>query len=92
MTGIDVRCEPSGDGWSCQVTVREDGSSTAHAVSVSRADLRRLDPSASDPGELIIRSFEFLLGHETKESILRSFDLPVIGRYFPDWERSVRRT
>jgi hypothetical protein len=37
------------------------------------------------------RSFEFLLAREPKESILRSFDLPVIGRYFPEFVRVIRR-
>ena len=33
--------------------------------------------------------FDFLLTREPRESILRRFDLPVIGRYFPDWEAEV---
>ena len=41
MTGIDVRCEPAGDGWSCRVTVREGASSTSHDVRVRREDLER---------------------------------------------------
>jgi hypothetical protein len=36
-------------------------------------------------------SFEFLLAHEPRESILRSFELPVIGRYFPEWQDEIRR-
>jgi hypothetical protein len=36
-------------------------------------------------------SFAFLLDHEPKESILRAFDLPIIGRYFPRYEADVRR-
>ena len=44
-----------------------------------------------DPTDLVERSFAFLLEREPRESILRSFDLSVIGRYFPDWERAIRR-
>jgi hypothetical protein len=37
------------------------------------------------------RSFEFLLDNEPKESILARFDLAVIGRYFPQFEREIKR-
>jgi hypothetical protein len=40
---------------------------------------------------LVDRSFRFLLAREPASSILRSFDLPVIGRYFPEYEAEVRR-
>ncbi|MGZ8502141.1 MAG: hypothetical protein ACXWW6_04735 [Candidatus Limnocylindrales bacterium] len=70
--------------------VVEGSSATGHSVSVAAADLERLDPGAGDPTDLVRRSFGFLLEREPKESILRSFDLTVIGRYFPDWERRIR--
>jgi hypothetical protein len=89
---IDVTCERADAGWRCTVRVHDERSTTEHAVSVQPADLDRLDPGATDPTDLVRRSFEFLLERESKESILRSFDLPVIGRYFPDYERTIRRT
>ena len=36
-------------------------------------------------------AFEFLLENEPKESILGRFDLPLIGRYFPNFESEIRR-
>jgi hypothetical protein len=87
---IDVRCEPAAGGWSCVVTVTGPRSTTAHEVTVQAADLVRLDPGATDPCDLVRRSFVFLLGRESKESILRRFEITVIGRYFPDWGREVR--
>ena len=36
-------------------------------------------------------AFEFLLEREPKEFILSRFDLPVIGRYFPEFEREIKR-
>ncbi|MFP4384841.1 MAG: hypothetical protein ACLFST_05240 [Spirochaetia bacterium] len=39
--------------------------------------------------DLIKKSFEFLLKRESKESILSSFDLPTIQRYFPEYERTI---
>jgi hypothetical protein len=88
---VDVVCEPMEEGWTCHVDVAEGGSATSHRVTLSAVHLERLDPGATDPADLVRRSFEFLLERESKESILRSFDLTVIGRYFPDWEQRIRR-
>jgi hypothetical protein len=88
---IDVATRASGDGWDCVVTVGERGDETRHVVHVSARDLARLDPGADDPTGLVHASFGFLLAREPKESILRSFDLPVIGRYFPEYEGEIRR-
>jgi hypothetical protein len=88
---IEVDCVPAADGWTCHVTVTEGGTSSHHEVSVTSADLARLDPGGAAPGDLVRRSFEFLLRRESKESILRRFELPVIGRYFPDYERTIAR-
>ncbi len=87
---IDVRCEPAPGGWTCHVTVGGHGASTSHDVTVTAADLVRLAPSATDPVDLVRRSFAFLLAREPKESILTRFDLPLIGRYFPEYEREIR--
>ena len=60
-------------------------------MGVATADLARLAPGATDPDDLVRRSFAFLLAREPKESILGRFDLPVIGRYFPEYERDIKR-
>lgn len=39
---------------------------------------------------LIEKSFEFLLDRESNTSILSTFDLPVIARYFPEYESKIR--
>ena len=44
-----------------------------------------------EPEELIRKSFEFLLEHEPKESILSRFDLTVISRYFPEYEGEIKK-
>jgi len=90
MSRIDVACVPTDTGWRCRVIVAGPHSTTEHDVGVARSDLERLAPDAVEPTDLVYRSFDFLLEHEPNESILRSFDLPVIGRYFPDWERTIR--
>jgi hypothetical protein len=90
MAEIEVRCEPDAHGWTCRVEVAEGGTTTSHRVAVAAADLARLDPGAPDPTDLVRRAFAFLLEREPKESILRTFELTIIGRYFPDWERGIR--
>ena len=91
MTAIEVDCRPSTDGWTCDVGVADDESQSQHTVRVKTGDLARLDPTATEPTELVRRSFDFLLRHEPKESILASFDLPVISRDFPDYETEISR-
>jgi len=88
---IDVRCGRDGAGWLCLVRIREGSFATEHRVTVGPDDLERLDPGAVVPERLVRAAFEFLLEREPASSILRSFDLPVIGRYFPGWEADVRR-
>ena len=91
---VDVACKPGPAGWTCTVLVGDPahGRRTKHEVTVTRADLARLAPGADQPDDLVERSFAFLLLREPKESILRRFDLPVIGRYFPEYEATIRRT
>lgn len=88
---LEVHCEPVGSDWRCEVTIGDDPAATRHDVRVSGATLTGLAPSATHPEELVRVSFEFLLAHEPRESILRSFALPLIGRYFPEWEHEIRR-
>jgi hypothetical protein len=91
VTEISVEATRTTDGWTCRVDLADpDGSQTQHQVRVTRADLERFAPAADDPADLVRRSFEFLLERESKESILRAFDLPVIARYFPEYERAIR--
>jgi hypothetical protein len=87
---VTVDCRRVDDGWTCAVTVGDDSTATSHAVTVSGETLRQLAPADGDPGRLVAESFRFLLEREARESILRSFELPLIGRYFPEWEREIR--
>ncbi len=92
MTRIDVDCTHGSDAWTCAVDVIDDGSRSRHVVTVEHDDLARLDPAATDPTDLVRRSFDFLLRRESKESILSSFDLMVISHYFPDYETTIQRS
>jgi hypothetical protein len=43
------------------------------------------------PERVLEESFRFLLEREPNTSILERFELPVIARYFPEYEREIRR-
>lgn len=74
-----------------KVRVIEGTNESTHRVTLKQHDYRRLSGGKIEPHELIRRSFEFLLEREPKESILPQFDLPLIGRYFPEYERELKR-
>jgi hypothetical protein len=74
-----------------RVTVEEGGSRSTHQVTLASDYYQKLTRGAVAPEELIRRSFEFLLEHEPKESILGRFELSIIARYFPDYEREIAR-
>ncbi len=89
--GADVTIQVSRQaGGTYQVTVSEGGGSSRHTVGLEEGYYRKLTGGSITPEELIRRSFRFLLEREPKESILSRFDLPVIQRYFPEYERSIR--
>ncbi|HXF15054.1 MAG TPA: hypothetical protein VN517_18015, partial [Terriglobales bacterium] len=73
------------------VRVIQGKSESTHRVTLEDKDYTRLTDGNVTPEELIRRSFEFLLEHESKESILESFDLMVISRYFPQYEREIKK-
>ena len=73
------------------VNVREGDTTTEHQVTVSETDLERLGGGRS-PEAFVRDCFAFLLEREPKESILPTFDVSVIGRYFPEFERTISRS
>ena len=78
------------DSSTYQVTVVAQNTTT-HTVTVQADYARKLTNGRLTNTELLKKSFEFLLQREPNTSILRSFDLSVIGRYFPDYERELHQ-
>lgn len=70
------------------VVVREEGSESRHRVTLPRQTLDRLAPGHTAE-QCVAAAFRFLLDREPKESILSDFELTVIGRYFPEFEREL---
>lgn len=66
----------------------QGGTATTHIVTVSPEYARKIAGSAETEA-LVRASFEFLLAREPNTSILRRFDLPVIGHYFPEYEQQI---
>jgi hypothetical protein len=82
---IDVR-HTAGDDWVVEV---RHSVITVHHVRVTQSDLDRF-ASGRSAEELLRESFQFLLEREPNASILPSFELSLIGRYFPEYEREIQ--
>ena len=89
MVKIQVQVREEGDQYTANVTVDEGGSYTSHTVEFSKSYYQKLTSGDHPPDVLVERSFEFLLQREPKESIMGSFNLTVINRYFGDYESTI---
>jgi hypothetical protein len=84
---IDVKEKSSsGDAYAFVATV--EGS--RFDVTLSKTDFERLARSGETPEAFVTRCFEFLLEREPVSSILSRFDVSVIGRYFSEFERTIK--
>ena len=92
MAEISVVSTQNTAGWTCTVQVAETNGQTRHSVTLSRKDFEQLtNGKETTPEELVKKSFEFLLERESKNQILRQFDLPAIARYFPEYPAEIRK-
>ncbi len=88
---IEVRRQEGAGAPTFAVVVRERASESRHQVTMSPASYERIARDAHTPERCVEAAFRFLLDREPKESILRRFDLGVIARYFPEFERELPR-
>ncbi len=86
---IEVRRTSDGDPLAFDVIVREGGTQTRHQVTMARATCERLTAGRHTTEACVEAAFRFLLDREPKESILKHFDVTVIARYFPEFEREL---
>ncbi len=86
---IEIRRTGNGDPLGFEVVVREGKGETRHQVTVARETCERLTGGKHKPERLIEAAFFFLLDREPKESILGRFDVTIIARYFPEFEREL---
>lgn len=73
------------------VEVAQRETRTDHVVSVPPGFAADLGATDADDEKLVRESFAFLLEREPATSILPSFGLEVIGRYFPDYREEMAR-
>jgi hypothetical protein len=72
-----------------EVIVKGSMTTTTHTVKLTPDYYQTLTGGKVSEEALIERSFEFLLERESNTSILSHFDLPVIGKYFPEYEKTI---
>ena len=68
-----------------------DSITTTHTVTVTDQSLTDLTDNNVTKTQLLEFSLNFLLDREPNTSILSSFDINVISRYFSDYRDEVRR-
>ena len=88
---IDVRRTGEGDPLEFEVVVRDGKGETRHHVTMAQEICERWTAGKDTPERCLEAAFRFLLDREPKESILSRFDVTVISRYFPEFERELPR-
>ena len=75
-----------------RITIEEKSSKSVHKVTVEPEYYQKITQGKISMEEYIQLSFEFLLKREPKESILPAFNIQVINRYFPEYEKVMHQT
>jgi hypothetical protein len=88
---IEVRRTARDDLLEFDVVVREGRGETRHRVTMAAETCERLAAGKCAPERVVEGAFRFLLDREPKESILGAFDVTVISRYFPEFEKELPR-
>jgi hypothetical protein len=78
------------DSTSFEVIV-EGQTTKTHRVTLTHLYYQKLTNNRVTPEVLVEKSFEFLLDRESNTSILSRFDLPIIERYFPEYEETIKK-
>ena len=86
---IEVKRTPRRDLLEFDVVVSNGKGETRHRVTMTKETCERLAAGRCTAEHVIEAAFQFLLDREPKESILGAFDVTVISRYFPEFEREL---
>ena len=62
-----------------------------YQVTVAKDYWQELTDGQIPATKLVEKSFKFLLERESKEAILKEFDLKVINKYFPEYEEKIKK-
>jgi hypothetical protein len=88
---LTVEATPEAQGWQCTVEVAGAEATSRHVVRVRSRDLERWGRPDETPQQFVARAFEFLLAREPASHILHNFEVTDISRYFPEFDREMRR-
>ncbi len=92
MEDIEIKKEEQiNEGWRFLVGVDSEGNKIEYLVVLDKEYWEKLTDGRYTPKELIVRSFKFLLERESKESILKKFNLREINRYFSKYESEIKK-
>ena len=86
---IDVTRIGSGDPLEFEVVIDDGSGRSQHRVAMSRRTHGRLSKAGQSPENCVEAAFLFLLDREPKEAIMVEFDITVISRYFPEFEKEL---
>ncbi len=86
---IEIKRLSDADPMRFEVVVREGSGLSRHEVTLAQKTCERLTGGRHTPERCLEAAFLFLLDHEPKESIQSRFDVTVISRYFPEFEREI---
>jgi hypothetical protein len=73
-----------------EVEIREGDEGTRHTVHINESTIEKFS-YGHQAEKLIETSFLFLLEREPKVSILGSFDLEIIEKFFPEYSSEMKR-
>jgi hypothetical protein len=97
MTRISViAISPLGkDSWKYDVEIFENdgsGSKTSYQVTLDKDYYMDMTEGGRIvPEEFVKKSFQFLLDRESKNTILRHFDIAQINDFFPEYEKEIKK-
>ncbi|OGN07946.1 MAG: hypothetical protein A3C61_02295 [Candidatus Yanofskybacteria bacterium RIFCSPHIGHO2_02_FULL_39_10] len=79
------------EGWTFLVEVGHGDNLIEYFIDVDKEYWTRLTARRIEPAELVKATFEFLLDKESKEVILKKFNLSDVSGHFPNYENEIRR-
>jgi len=90
MAEVNIKEEKQiNGGWKFLVEIIEGERISEIKINLDKGYWEKLTSGVHTPEELIRKSVEFLLQREPKESILKEFNLWVISKYFPEYEKEI---
>ena len=87
---ISVTPHPGGE-LVLDVIVLEPGGESRHRVTIDANEAERWAKLGAAPSRCVEAVMRFLLDREPKESILSTFDMRVVRRYFPEFDDAFPR-